>query len=80
MDEAGKVTFKDDRDGTVDGPDHLSMSQGSKGRKSLKSLNDSVRSGDLFTAGKDDIIMEGELMKFKPGISQNFIPRYVQIS
>ena len=43
-------------------------------------MNDSVMSVDLFKSGKDDIIMEGELMKFKPGISQNFIPRYVQIS
>ena len=42
--------------------------------------NFSVRSNELFEEGKDDIIMEGELMKFKPGLSQNFIPRYVQIS
>lgn len=41
---------------------------------------DSVISVDLFAEGKDDILLEGELFKFKPGISQNFIPRYVQIS
>ena len=40
----------------------------------------SVVSVDLFKDGKDEIILEGELYKFKPGISQNFIPRYVQIS
>ena len=37
----------------------------------------SVVSVDLFKDGKDEIILEGELYKFKPGISQNFIPRYV---
>ena len=40
----------------------------------------SVRSHELFEEGKDDIIWEGELMKFKPGLTVNFIPRYVQIS
>ena len=40
----------------------------------------SVGSHELFTEGKDDIIFEGELMKFKPGLTLNFIPRYVQIS
>ena len=34
----------------------------------------------MFAEGKDDIILEGELMKFKPGLTVNFIPRYVQIS
>lgn len=42
--------------------------------------NISVLSDELFETGKDDIILEGELMKFKPGLSVNFIPRYVQIS
>ena len=42
--------------------------------------NYSVASHELFEEGKDDIIFEGEVMKFKPGISINFIPRYVQIS
>ena len=40
----------------------------------------SVVSVDLFKAGTDDILLEGELFKFKPGLSCNFIPRYVQIS
>ena len=40
----------------------------------------SVVSAELFQQGKDDIIYEGELMKFKPGLTVNFIPRYVQIS
>ena len=37
-------------------------------------------SEDLFAEGVDDILYEGELMKFKPGFSQNFVSRYVQIS
>jgi len=40
----------------------------------------SVASEDLFAAGKDDIVFEGDLMKFKPGLSANFVNRYVQIS
>ena len=40
----------------------------------------SIGSHELFEEGKDDIILEGELMKFKPGLTVNFIPRYVQIS
>ena len=43
-------------------------------------FNISVISDDLFKAGTDDIIFEGELMKFKPGLSANFISRYIQIS
>ena len=34
----------------------------------------------MFTEGLDKILLEGEIYKFKPGISHNFIPRYVQIS
>ena len=67
------MTFKEQHDNFS----ASSHSKGSKGRKSLLSGNDSVASIDLFKTGKDDIILEGELMKFKPGISQNFIPRYV---
>lgn len=48
--------------------------------KSNTSLQLSVASEDLFAAGKDDIVFEGDLMKFKPGISANFVNRYVQIS
>ena len=40
----------------------------------------SVRSNELFEEGKDDILFEGELYKFKPGLTVNFIPRYVQVS
>ena len=43
-------------------------------------MGDSVATENLFQKGIDDIIFEGELMKFKPGISANFMPRYVQIS
>ena len=41
---------------------------------------DSVRSTDLFETGLDDILIEGKLFKFKPGISSNFVSRYVQLS
>ena len=44
------------------------------------SYKESVISEELFQEGKDDIVYEGELMKFKPGLSANFILRYVQIS
>ena len=40
----------------------------------------SVRSNELFEEGKDDILFEGMLYKFKPGLTVNFIPRYVQVS
>ena len=39
-----------------------------------------VATEDLFAEGIDDILYEGDLMKFKPGISANFVNRYVQIS
>ena len=42
--------------------------------------NLSIGSSEFFETGKDDILYEGELMKFKPGLTVNFIPRYVQIS
>ena len=42
--------------------------------------NLSIGSSEFFETGKDDILFEGELMKFKPGLTVNFIPRYVQIS
>lgn len=35
---------------------------------------------DLFLKGKDDIMLEGTLWKFKPGLTANFIERYTQIS
>jgi hypothetical protein len=34
----------------------------------------------LFLKGKDDIIFGADLYKFHPGISSNFVQRYVQIS
>ena len=48
--------------------------------KRSPSVKESVGSEDLFKEGLDDIILQGELMKFKPGLSANFISRYVQIS
>ena len=36
-----------------------------------------VNTEDLFKEGYDDIIYEGDLMKFKPGLSNNFVSRYV---
>ena len=52
----------------------------SMSRLSCQSFKDSVVSEDLFAEGVDDILYEGELMKFKPGFSHNFVSRYVQIS
>lgn len=48
--------------------------------RSLAPSVESVESVDLFCAGKDTILFEGPLHKFKPGISLNFIERYVQVS
>jgi hypothetical protein len=42
--------------------------------------NESVVSEELFQMGTDNIMLEGEIMKFKPGLSNNFVSRYVQIS
>ena len=55
-------------------------------RSQVKYLDDiisegvSVASHDLFRQGKDNIVFEGLLYKFKPGLSSNFVQRYVQIS
>ena len=46
----------------------------------MSAYKDSVISEDLFKSGKDDIIYEGPIFKFKPGLTNNFIERYVQIS
>lgn len=40
----------------------------------------SVASDYLFEIGHDDIIFEGTLYKFKPGLSSNFVSRFVQVS
>ena len=62
--------------------DHLDLSsQGDQhNNHSHVSLANSVASDDLFADGLDDILYQGELLKFKPGISANFVSRYVQIS
>lgn len=39
-----------------------------------------VLSVDLFKPGRDDVLLEGYLYKFKPGLSTNFVQRYVQLS
>ena len=57
-----------------------SQSGHDKANRDLNWDNYSIQSHELFEEGKDDIIYEGELMKFKPGLTVNFIPRYVQIS
>lgn len=41
---------------------------------------ESIISDHLFLQGKDDVIFGGDLYKFHPGISSNFVLRYVQIS
>ena len=38
---------------------------------------ESVASNDLFTAGIDDVMLEGFIYKFKPGLSSNFLKRYI---
>lgn len=43
----------------------------------MSAYKDSVISEDLFKSGKDDIIYEGPIFKFKPGLTNNFIERYV---
>ena len=43
----------------------------------VENFSNSVASEDLFAEGLDDILMQGELMKFKPGLSVNFVSRYV---
>ena len=40
----------------------------------------SASSDEFFTENRDDLICWGELMKFKPGLTVNFISRYVQLS
>lgn len=40
----------------------------------------SVNSKNLFTKGLDDIVLEGYFYKLKPGLSSNFVKRYMQIS
>ena len=44
------------------------------------SVNLSNLSEEDFTENRDDLICWGELMKFKPGLTCNFISRYVQLS
>lgn len=39
-----------------------------------------MASNQLFETGFDDIIFAGTLYKFKPGLSSNFVSRYVQVS
>lgn len=56
---------------TVKFPDNVSD------RSGRYSNADSVATQDLFTDGQDKIIYQGELMKFKPGLSCNFVSRYV---
>jgi hypothetical protein len=46
---------------------------------SISSLN-SVASKNLFTKGLDDVVLEGYVYKLKPGLSSNFVKRYMQIS
>lgn len=58
-----------------DGPEDVDS-----GSSPRENFSNSVASEDLFAEGVDDILLQGELMKFKPGISANFISRYVQIS
>ena len=71
--------FKD-RD-LLDSPNMIQTTTEDRARGSEKPITNfdaySVRSNELFEEGKDDILFEGELYKFKPGLTVNFIPRYV---
>ena len=61
----------------VDSPiGNLSDSESSMSSASSFLTSSSCHSDNLFEVGKDDIICEGELMKFKPGLTVNFVPRY----
>ena len=72
-----------DRD-LLDSPNMMQTTTDSRVRVSDQPVTNfdaySVRSNELFEEGKDDILFEGELYKFKPGLTVNFIPRYVQVS
>ncbi len=60
-----------------------SYSEKSHSAKRIKAVQEddiSVASDQLFETGLDDIIFEGTLYKFKPGLSSNFVSRYVQVS
>jgi len=71
-DDADQVSHLDDHNGKK-----VKFGDASSQKSSIRN---SVASEDLFAEGKDDILFQGELMKFKPGISANFVNRYVQIS
>ena len=58
---------------------HVQFDGSINDKTSFKSGKNSVATCDLFTEA-DPILYEGDLMKFKPGISQNFLNRYVQVS
>ena len=45
-------------------------------KSSEESANTSFDSEDWF-GDNDPIVKEGEIMRFKPGIAKNFVPRYV---
>lgn len=45
-----------------------------------ESESESVTSDDLFEPGVDQILYEGTMYKFKPGLSTNFVERFVQVS
>ena len=57
-----------------------SESESSMSSASSFNTDSSIDSNDLFEEEKDPVLVEGELMKFKPGLTVNFIPRYVQMS
>lgn len=68
--------------GFKESPEQISVSRSpsSPGKFGDSSGDESIISEHLFKSGKDDIILGAELYKFHPGISSNFVSRYVQIS
>ena len=73
------IDYMESAESASEGDRKVNFNDASSMRSGL-SNKESVASEDLFMQGKDDIVFEGELMKFKPGLSANFVGRYVQIS
>ena len=62
-------------------PDHLKPTVPTKDSSSIKEDSCELMDfEDLFFNDKDEKKMRGTLFKFKPGISANFLKRYVEVS
>ena len=43
----------------------------------VSTISIAIADYDLFQFGKDDVLKDGLIYKFKPGIAKNFVTRYV---